>query len=123
MIRRPPRSTRTDTLFPYTTLFRSGRPQPPERRHAQQGDAERQRQDGANGRVEADLRHDGLWPALSSADRSTRTEQPIRQARCRARDKIGRASCRERVVKDSAHSAVGVSLIKKKYIIITKKKY
>src|SRR3546814_7256305 len=26
MIRRPPRSTRTDTLFPYTTLFRSGMP-------------------------------------------------------------------------------------------------
>src|SRR3546814_8499892 len=25
MIRRPPRSTLTDTLFPYTTLFRSGR--------------------------------------------------------------------------------------------------
>src|SRR3546814_1580959 len=30
MIRRPPRSTRTDTLFPYTTLFRS----PDLRRHA-----------------------------------------------------------------------------------------
>src|SRR3546814_5808463 len=26
MIRRPPRSTRTDTLFPYTTLFRSALP-------------------------------------------------------------------------------------------------
>src|SRR3546814_14253813 len=26
MIRRPPRSTRTDTLFPYTTLFRSRLP-------------------------------------------------------------------------------------------------
>src|SRR3546814_10332326 len=26
MIRRPPRSTRTDTLFPYTTLFRSYTP-------------------------------------------------------------------------------------------------
>src|SRR3546814_1647541 len=26
MIRRPPRSTRTDTLFPYTTLFRSNAP-------------------------------------------------------------------------------------------------
>src|SRR3546814_12751288 len=26
MIRRPPRSTRTDTLFPYTTLFRSATP-------------------------------------------------------------------------------------------------
>src|SRR3546814_2623547 len=35
MIRRPPRSTRTDTLFPYTTLFRSrpaGRPGRPRRR-------------------------------------------------------------------------------------------
>src|SRR3546814_2570751 len=28
MIRRPPRSTRTDTLFPYTTLFRSPGPYP-----------------------------------------------------------------------------------------------
>src|SRR3546814_18755022 len=30
MMRRPPRSTRTDTLFPYTTLFRSkwNKPQP-----------------------------------------------------------------------------------------------
>src|SRR3546814_18323546 len=28
MIRRPPRSTRTDTLFPYTTLFRSRIEQP-----------------------------------------------------------------------------------------------
>src|SRR3546814_9235171 len=31
MIRRPPRSTRTDTLFPYTTLFRSQQPLDPER--------------------------------------------------------------------------------------------
>src|SRR3546814_19390264 len=31
MIRRPPNSTRTDTLFPYTTLFRS--PQPLVKRH------------------------------------------------------------------------------------------
>src|SRR3546814_3359647 len=41
MIRRPPRSTRTDTLFPYTTLFRSRARQTlssdglsPARRHA-----------------------------------------------------------------------------------------
>src|SRR3546814_1221623 len=42
MIRRPPRSTRTDTLFPYTTLFRSDgavalsafRPSPHYPRHA-----------------------------------------------------------------------------------------
>src|SRR3546814_5191789 len=30
MIRRPPRSTRTDTLFPYTTLFRSDRVRVPD---------------------------------------------------------------------------------------------
>src|SRR3546814_14889799 len=30
MIRRPPRSTRTDTLFPYTTLFRSAQVPPRE---------------------------------------------------------------------------------------------
>src|SRR3546814_6724423 len=36
MIRRPPRSTRTDTLFPYTTLFRShGDARPPFRRGLQ----------------------------------------------------------------------------------------
>src|SRR3546814_10766656 len=29
MVRRPPRSTRTDTLFPYTTLFRSEARSPP----------------------------------------------------------------------------------------------
>src|SRR3546814_19993929 len=33
MLRRPPRSTRTDTLFPYTTLFRS-RPRPAPRRRS-----------------------------------------------------------------------------------------
>src|SRR3546814_7295450 len=32
MIRRPPRSTRTDTLFPYTTLFRSVGQRPGDRR-------------------------------------------------------------------------------------------
>src|SRR3546814_12351202 len=36
MIRRPPRSTRTDTLFPYTTLFRSA---PFERRVSRQAAA------------------------------------------------------------------------------------
>src|SRR3546814_10380127 len=32
MIRRPPRSTRTDTLFPYTTLFRSRGAKAPKRK-------------------------------------------------------------------------------------------
>src|SRR3546814_6961574 len=38
MIRRPPRSTRTDTLFPYTTLFRS----PQTRRTHDRGHGRRQ---------------------------------------------------------------------------------
>src|SRR3546814_3103800 len=41
MIRRPPRSTRTDTLFPYTTLFRSVPRRG--RRQRQRAAAERQR--------------------------------------------------------------------------------
>src|SRR3546814_15397916 len=40
MIRRPPRSTRTDTLFPYTTLFRSAA------RRARQGVVYRRRRQG-----------------------------------------------------------------------------
>src|SRR3546814_11767482 len=38
MIRRPPRSTRTDTLFPYTTLFRSAEAHDADRVVAQDGD-------------------------------------------------------------------------------------
>src|SRR3546814_19868396 len=37
MIRRPPRSTRPDTLFPYTTLFRSVVPSDPSRDEYRQG--------------------------------------------------------------------------------------
>src|SRR3546814_9205533 len=42
MIRRPPRSTRTDTLFPYTTLFRSHRgPRAAAKRGGERRDGER----------------------------------------------------------------------------------
>src|SRR3546814_11884139 len=57
MIRRPPRSTRTDTLFPYTTLFRSsGCHDPPaSTRNALEG-----------GAVNAPTRIDRIpdWPAM-----------------------------------------------------------
>src|SRR3546814_6732159 len=42
MIRRPPRSTRTDTLFPYTTLFRSAPAQGSRRAGHQEQDRRRQ---------------------------------------------------------------------------------
>src|SRR3546814_3810624 len=41
MIRRPPRSTRTDTLFPYTTLFRSAEHQRLARAHGDLPEIER----------------------------------------------------------------------------------
>src|SRR3546814_17171271 len=62
MIRRPPRSTRTDTLFPYTTLFRStGDRVPPvpgqlyrrARRGAAGGRAPARRPAGGGGRLRA----------------------------------------------------------------------
>src|SRR3546814_20561921 len=42
MIRRPPRSTRTDTLFPYTTLFRSIEALSPVEQELQADDGDRQ---------------------------------------------------------------------------------
>src|SRR3546814_18351330 len=62
MIRRPPRSTRTDTLFPYTTLFRShGRGAGAgQRRRCRPGASRRTRRGG-----EGDDPLQGLRPAQS----------------------------------------------------------
>src|SRR3546814_6266055 len=65
MIRRPPRSTRTDTLFPYTTLFRS-RQDP------------RRRPDGArhvSGRGEEALGIQGPLRLLQGAPDDSRSEE------------------------------------------------
>src|SRR6056297_4153749 len=80
MIRRPPRSTRTDTLFPYTTLFRSlrgaaqsGAPAGGSREHAPALGAER-----AVLRVvadpAADRAHDG--PSRPAGDVARCRDQP-----------------------------------------------
>src|SRR3546814_5942012 len=55
MIRRPPRSTRTDTLFPYTTLFRSLHHLPARRRRQSAGPP-RRRFGAVGGRALAALR-------------------------------------------------------------------
>src|SRR3546814_4900238 len=49
MIRPPPRSTRTDTLFPYTTLFRSRRAWQVSRRDERLGSARAENGDGPQG--------------------------------------------------------------------------
>src|SRR3546814_15344276 len=59
MIRRPPRSTRTDTLFPYTTLFRSTLP-PLKRK------IEGWRGGGMGGEVGLDMGLDGLMEMTST---------------------------------------------------------
>src|SRR3546814_18493799 len=100
MIRRPPRSTRTDTLFPYTTLFRSamsGGTEVAAGRIGEEGEggAFVGRYDGRIMIFMAPQRRRGIGearrlgqPRLSIAERHL----PFGEV-----GKIGRASCRERV--------------------------
>src|SRR3546814_5450552 len=57
MIRRPPRSTRTDTLFPYTTLFRSADPDEGIGQR-QRGTAEDEKPEQRSDAVEAEAQDD-----------------------------------------------------------------
>src|SRR3546814_14468589 len=130
MIRRPPRSTRTDTLFPDTTLFRS-----PES-WSRPGDRSAPIPD-TNGRLPG-ARGGGLRGARRAAGRGVHGGAAIeRRDPRRAADRhrihlpagvpagaggavdreIGRASCRERVCQYVLISVVAVSLKKQtKYI-------
>src|SRR3546814_9508953 len=78
MIRRPPRSTRTDTLFPYTTLFRSN--------HAERAHEARKRPEPAL--------HDALRAALGDG-RIARGQAHDRKQR-QAEQQADRAEDRER---------------------------
>src|SRR3546814_20780715 len=103
MIRRPPRSTRTDTLFPYTTLFRSRRldrwPHPA-RRVVQRLVPEVigigmvvVHAPGDVAPVPADVDVLGLRREHERIDRQVRLQEaPVRLLLAQ----IGRASCRER---------------------------
>src|SRR3546814_16952252 len=72
MVRRPPRSTRTDTLFPYTTLFRS-RPAPCFGGAAIDMIAGKEGQ--FLGALRPDLRHPGRRD-IATADREARLTDP-----------------------------------------------
>src|SRR3546814_14830464 len=100
MIRRPPRSTRTDTLFPYTTLFRSWRRWRRCRAIlARRGTVAR----GRCGDAEIRVVVAGVDAAVFLARRGSgvaevaggRAQRPTGAAA--VADQIGRASCRERV--------------------------
>src|SRR3546814_18790409 len=100
MIRRPPRSTPTDTLFPYTTLFRSAEPLARHRQQktdiapAQFHRAERGRQIAAVAIALA------LRPITAPAYRAgtfcAARVQTVQQGTEHV-EQIGRASCRESV--------------------------
>src|SRR3546814_13541743 len=93
MSRRPPRSTRTDTPFPYTTLFRSSRSAYELLRYPTLSLAQLAR----------------VWPELAALDPAVARQVEIegryqgymarQEADIRAfqRDEIGRAACRESV--------------------------
>src|SRR3546814_11691723 len=103
MIRRPPRSTRTDTLFPYTTLFRShlllvGYIDDDERLSNQHLDGVTVWHSSILDRILEERRVDEVILAIPSALRVRRREiVTALQARNIHVRKIGRASCRERV--------------------------
>src|SRR3546814_12538455 len=126
MIRRPPRSTRTDTLFPYTTLFRSvGRVLPVcrwaacrrrggrHRGHPAGRLEPRRRSDRRRrrGRAGDGLHRDAAFPALM-----------LRAALARP-PKIGRASSRARVCQYLTMSAVAATTKKKIILFIYITKY
>src|SRR3546814_5044509 len=92
MIRRPPRSTRTDTLFPYTTLFRS-RPWRVEARVADGMQSRRQRL------------HCKLWLVAQIPDAVAVAEQQIEAgvARCDGWQRFAVCACAERAAQISGY--------------------
>src|SRR3546814_6810336 len=97
MIRRPPRSTRTDTLFPYTTLFRSALELGVEQRGIERHEI------GAN-----------LYPALEIVD-ARRHENPVAQI---VEEGIGVAA----VVRSEEHTSELQSLMRISYAVFCLKK-
>src|SRR3546814_18691479 len=101
LIRRPPGSTRTDTLFPYTTPFRSGYPRTAAQAEALDGllGARRRQLDHV---IELVVDEDALVDRITGrfscakcgAGYHDRYKLPKVADTCEA---IGRASCRERV--------------------------
>src|SRR3546814_20361002 len=94
MIRRPPRATRTDTLFPYTTLFRSGRVRVGDQKEILVGNDD-QRVDMLLQLGDAGVRRSHT--ALALEGEGLGHDADGQDATVARRLEIGRASCRERV--------------------------
>src|SRR3546814_7644033 len=112
MIRRPPRSTRTDTLFPSTTLFRSQR-QPEQRRGPE--DAARLREGRVRGRAARRLAARGQGD-LRQPDRAVRDRRAGRQRRPH------RAQDHRRYLRSEEHTSELQSLMRISYAVFCLKK-
>src|SRR3546814_20249208 len=109
MIRRPPRSTRPDTLFPYTTLFRSRGPRQRDRRrqrgnHARSGGTAivwrrtEMNEIARSWPAEAETLLDDLVDLRRAIHREPELGLQNPKTLAKIKDaQIGRASCRERV--------------------------
>src|SRR3546814_7180637 len=86
MLRRPPRSTRTDTLFPYTTLFRSSfNPRPDAGRLSQALQSQARLSDGCGELLEAAPGHCEEDRARSKRAACARDRSSSRHAEARRR--------------------------------------
>src|SRR3546814_8191693 len=98
MIRRPPRATRTDTLFPYTTLVRASRADDPPRRN--------------DGRTRLGRKLHDRGAAEQPLDRGDR--QDARARRC--------AAARHAVQRSEEHTSELQSLMRISYAVFCLKK-
>src|SRR3546814_18612616 len=112
MIRRPPRSTRTDTLFPHTTLFRSARSQglwslrhpPGARRRARRACA----QPGIEPPADGDSRHGAAGHGDRHArrlSRRTRIDSGRQERPTPPRSSPSRTSHAARLLRHAPHTA------------------
>src|SRR3546814_17984671 len=94
MIRRPPRSTRTDTLFPYTTLFRSA---DVEDHRTARGDGDLEELAGVGTRHGRDVPDNLAAGPVVDPHEAVVVSRPPGPCEPVAAVEIGRASSRERV--------------------------
>src|SRR3546814_18299906 len=103
MIRQPPRSTRTDTLLPYTTLFRSEQKQDTAALQLQITDLNAKLSASNNELSDLKFANESLKGKVSAYDNHMVEFEKSKQAALDEKDQsikelqIGRASCRERV--------------------------
>src|SRR3546814_6365200 len=107
MIRRPPRSTRTDTLFPYTTLFRS-----------REGRADRLCRSGR--RRSNDRSPDPRLRGAADHARADRLPHPPRPRR-QSRERMGDAA-RRGELRSEEHTSELQSLMRISYAVFCLKK-